>query len=177
MCEIACCWARYLTCSSLNAKCLCVVLQEYLKPIVYGDDEVTKTTCRNVLYTCLDVGLKLLHPIMPFVTEELYQRLPRRRSNEPPSLCVTPYPAEKDVRLLFKKKKKRCVWLVFRLKELKQIVQVAKLWLKFFQNYWHCTYQHQMSISHSVCKLLKWFLYQMKVHSLLFLNICTCQKW
>ena len=87
----------------LNIKCLCVVIQEYLKPIVYGDDEVTKMTCRNVLYTCLDVGLKLLHPIMPFVTEELYQRLPRRRSNEPPSLCVTPYPAEKDVRLLFKK--------------------------------------------------------------------------
>jgi valyl-tRNA synthetase len=29
-----------------------------------------------VLYTCLDFGLKLLHPFMPFITEELYHRLP-----------------------------------------------------------------------------------------------------
>uniref|UniRef100_F6UIU8 valine--tRNA ligase n=1 Tax=Ornithorhynchus anatinus TaxID=9258 RepID=F6UIU8_ORNAN len=44
------------------------------------------------LYTCLDVALRLLSPFMPFVTEELFQRLPRRGPNDPPSLCVTPYP-------------------------------------------------------------------------------------
>ncbi|XP_041371023.1 valine--tRNA ligase-like [Gigantopelta aegis] len=78
---------------------LCDWYLEYLKPIVYGSDEDSKATCRNVLYTCLNVGLRLLHPIMPFVTEELYQRLPRRQSNEPPSLVVTPYPLEKDYTL------------------------------------------------------------------------------
>ena len=31
---------------------------------------------------------------MPYVTEELYQRLPRRTENSPPSVCVTPYPEE-----------------------------------------------------------------------------------
>ena len=31
---------------------------------------------------------------MPFLTEELYQRLPRRTADAPPSICVTPYPEE-----------------------------------------------------------------------------------
>lgn len=55
-----------------------------------NDDE--KSTCRNILYNCLDIGLRLIHPFMPFISEELYQRLPRRSSNDPPSICVTSYP-------------------------------------------------------------------------------------
>ena len=45
-------------------------------------------------YTCLENGLILLSPFMPFVTEELYQRLPRRNDTAPPSICVTSYPEE-----------------------------------------------------------------------------------
>lgn len=52
---------------------------------------------RQTLYTCLDVGLRLLSPFMPFVTEELYQRLPRRTPQAPASLCVTPYPEPAEV--------------------------------------------------------------------------------
>lgn len=55
--------------------------------------------CRQTLYTCLEAGLRLLSPLMPFVTEELYQRLPRRRpQSDPPSICVTPYPDAEEVR-------------------------------------------------------------------------------
>lgn len=55
--------------------------------------------CRQTLYTCLEAGLRLLSPLMPFVTEELYQRLPRRKpQSDPPSICVTPYPATEEVR-------------------------------------------------------------------------------
>lgn len=43
-------------------------------------------------YTCLDHGLRLIHPFMPFISEELFQRLPRRVPDAPPSICVTPYP-------------------------------------------------------------------------------------
>lgn len=76
---------------------LCDWYLEYIKPVLYGDNEEAKSVCRNVLYTCLDIGLRLLHPIMPFVTEELYQRLPRRTSTASLSICVTPYPITADL--------------------------------------------------------------------------------
>ncbi|XP_077987163.1 valine--tRNA ligase-like [Glandiceps talaboti] len=75
---------------------LCDVYVEYMKPIIQGTDEAAKATVRNVLYNCLDTGLKLISPLMPFVSEELWQRLPRRSENEPPSICVTAYPEAKD---------------------------------------------------------------------------------
>ncbi|EHB16074.1 Valyl-tRNA synthetase, partial [Heterocephalus glaber] len=71
---------------------LCDVYLECLKPILSGVDLVAAQCARQTLYTCLDVGLRLLSPFMPFVTEELFQRLPRRTPQAPASLCVTPYP-------------------------------------------------------------------------------------
>uniref|UniRef100_A0A667ZQ25 valine--tRNA ligase n=1 Tax=Myripristis murdjan TaxID=586833 RepID=A0A667ZQ25_9TELE len=60
---------------------------------------VRKWCDQQTLYTCLEVGLRLLAPIMPFVTEELFQRLPRRRPQDnPPSISVTPYPETDEVR-------------------------------------------------------------------------------
>jgi len=49
---------------------------EMVKSTVYGFDETAKAVAHQVLYVCLETGLRLLHPIMPFVTEELWQRLP-----------------------------------------------------------------------------------------------------
>ncbi|XP_053329001.1 valine--tRNA ligase isoform X2 [Spea bombifrons] len=71
---------------------LCDVYLECLKPVFSGSDDVVKAVARNTLYTCLDAGLRLLSPFMPFLTEELYQRLPRRAAAQHPSICVTPYP-------------------------------------------------------------------------------------
>ncbi|XP_065918403.1 valine--tRNA ligase-like [Dysidea avara] len=71
---------------------LCDVYLEYLKPVFSGSDEESKVVSRNVLYTCLDISLRILGPFMPFLTEELFQRLPRRSSDAPPSICVTPFP-------------------------------------------------------------------------------------
>lgn len=47
---------------------------------------------KQVIYLSLESGLRLLHPIMPFVTEELYQRLPRRPEDDRKSISITPYP-------------------------------------------------------------------------------------
>lgn len=70
---------------------LCDWYVESLKPVLYGSDEEIKSVAQNILYTCLDAGLRLLHPFMPFVTEELYQRL-SCKSRDAPSICVSPYP-------------------------------------------------------------------------------------
>uniref|UniRef100_A0A452E701 Valine--tRNA ligase n=1 Tax=Capra hircus TaxID=9925 RepID=A0A452E701_CAPHI len=76
---------------------LCDVYLECLKPVLNGVDLVAAECARQTLYTCLDVGLRLLSPFMPFVTEELFQRLPRRTPQAPPSLCVTAYPEPSEV--------------------------------------------------------------------------------
>ena len=55
-------------------------------------DIVTRESAQQTLYTCLDHGLRLLHPFMPFVTEELWQRLPRRPNDATPSIMVSPFP-------------------------------------------------------------------------------------
>merc|ERR1712013_562654 len=71
---------------------LCDVYLEYLKPIFQGTDSSAILTARNVLYTCLDGGLRLISPFMPYISEELFQRLPRWSAKEPPSIMVTPFP-------------------------------------------------------------------------------------
>uniref|UniRef100_A0A9J8A9M6 Valine--tRNA ligase n=1 Tax=Cyprinus carpio carpio TaxID=630221 RepID=A0A9J8A9M6_CYPCA len=80
---------------------LCDVYLESVKPVLSRTDsegQKQADICRQTLYTCLEVGLRLLSPIMPFVTEELFQRLPRRRAQDsPPSICVTPYPETSEM--------------------------------------------------------------------------------
>ncbi|CAH1371750.1 unnamed protein product [Tenebrio molitor] len=73
---------------------LCDVYLEYLKPVFTSEDETTKRTAQATLYRALEVGLRLLSPFMPFITEELYQRLPRPEEvrNNISSICVAPYP-------------------------------------------------------------------------------------
>lgn len=48
---------------------------ELSKPVLYGDDEKQKGITFNVLYKVLVTGLQLLHPVMPFITEEIYTHL------------------------------------------------------------------------------------------------------
>uniref|UniRef100_A0A8D0APM0 Valine--tRNA ligase n=1 Tax=Sander lucioperca TaxID=283035 RepID=A0A8D0APM0_SANLU len=71
---------------------LCDVYLESVKPVFNKAEEDSASqrqalVCRQTLYSCLDVGLRLLSPIMPFVSEELYQRLPRRRPQSPFAAC------------------------------------------------------------------------------------------
>ncbi|XP_058834908.1 valine--tRNA ligase [Topomyia yanbarensis] len=71
---------------------LCDVYLECLKPVFQSGSEEAKASARRTLYTCLNLGLKLLSPFMPFITEELYQRLPRADADHISSICVAPYP-------------------------------------------------------------------------------------
>jgi valyl-tRNA synthetase len=76
---------------------LCDVYLEASKPLFVSAataTEPTKAACRETLYTCVESGLRLLHPFMPFVTEELWQRIPRRESQRPApvSIMLAPFP-------------------------------------------------------------------------------------
>lgn len=52
----------------------------------------------QVLLSCADVGLRLLAPLMPFLAEELWQRLPPRPGGPPaPSISVAPYPSARSL--------------------------------------------------------------------------------
>merc|ERR1719171_3229747 len=76
---------------------LCDVYVELVKPVMYDADKAGpgRDAAKQCLWACLDAGLRLLHPLCPFVTEELWQRLPRTFSVS--SIMVAPYPSEKDV--------------------------------------------------------------------------------
>ena len=51
---------------------------ELTKARLYSDDADQKDTALKVLVYVLDQVLRLLHPFMPFITEEIWQSLPMR---------------------------------------------------------------------------------------------------
>ena len=63
---------------------------ELSKPALYGADEGAKQAVRRTLVTVFDQTLRLLHPFMPFISEEIWQALPIKRPTA--SICVAPYP-------------------------------------------------------------------------------------
>lgn len=51
---------------------------EMVKPRLYSNSKEEMDAAMSVLLYVLDKILKLLHPIMPFITEEIYQHLPKK---------------------------------------------------------------------------------------------------
>jgi len=70
---------------------LCDWYLEMSKAPLYGDDPVAQQAARYTLCHVLDAGLRLLHPFMPFLTEELWQKLPRL-PGDPVSLMLARFP-------------------------------------------------------------------------------------
>lgn len=62
---------------------------EFAKPLFYGDDESVKAETRATAAWVLDRILIMLHPIMPFITEELWGKISDKR---PQMLMLTPWP-------------------------------------------------------------------------------------
>ncbi len=63
---------------------------EWIKGDLYGDNQEVKTTGHRILFTVLEIIIKLLHPITPFVTEEIWAALPGDRS----SIMTESFPEE-----------------------------------------------------------------------------------
>ncbi len=66
---------------------------ELIKPLLMGMDDAAKAETRAVCGFVLDESLKLLHPFMPFVTEELWERRAPGRAHEKGFLMLQPWPA------------------------------------------------------------------------------------
>ena len=71
---------------------------ELTKPILNSDtiSEAEKAHTRHTLLFALESLLRLLHPIMPFISEELWQRLAPLLSIKGDTIMLQPYPSAKD---------------------------------------------------------------------------------
>ncbi|KAL2831831.1 valyl-tRNA synthetase mitochondrial precursor [Aspergillus cavernicola] len=75
---------------------LCDVFIENSKSLLAPElPEEVQQSAKETLYTALEGALTLIHPIMPFVTEELWQRLPRRPNDNTVSIMKAKYPEYK----------------------------------------------------------------------------------
>ncbi len=69
---------------------------ELAKPALNGDDAATADSTRHTLLYVLDALLRMLHPLVPFVTEELWQAVAPRLGKSG-SLMLQPYPQAGDI--------------------------------------------------------------------------------
>ncbi|MDJ0779582.1 MAG: valine--tRNA ligase [Gammaproteobacteria bacterium] len=67
---------------------------ELSKPVLYADDAspAAKQAARHTLLTVLEAILRLLHPVMPFVTEELWQKVAPLIDIDGETIMHRPYP-------------------------------------------------------------------------------------
>jgi valyl-tRNA synthetase len=75
---------------------LCDVFIENSKYLLQDGSPEVKESVDNTLYTAIEGALLLIHPIMPYISEELWQRLPRRPEDKTPSISVASYPKPRD---------------------------------------------------------------------------------
>jgi valyl-tRNA synthetase len=65
---------------------------ELVKPVLYAEDGQAKGVVLNVLNTVLITGLKLLHPVMPYITEEIFTHI----QTECESITISKWPEYED---------------------------------------------------------------------------------
>ncbi|WP_423414394.1 valine--tRNA ligase [Hyphomicrobium sp. B1] len=65
---------------------------ELIKPVLAGDEEDAKSETRAVTAWTLDQILKMLHPFMPFITEELWAHMVEHGVKRDVLLCLSQWP-------------------------------------------------------------------------------------
>jgi valyl-tRNA synthetase len=71
---------------------LCDVYIENSKAIIRDGTEEERQSALQTLYTALEAALTLIHPFMPFITEEMWQKMPRRPGDNTKSIMLARYP-------------------------------------------------------------------------------------
>ncbi|UCE17401.1 MAG: valine--tRNA ligase [Gemmatimonadota bacterium] len=72
---------------------------ELIKPRLYGQDEQERRTVQYIALVVLDGFLRLLHPFMPFITEEIWQEVKDRVKHQGQSIVIAPWPQAEGRRL------------------------------------------------------------------------------
>lgn len=87
---------------------------EIVKPVLYSDNAEEKTNTVKVLLYVLENILKLLHPFMPYITEEIWQALPNREE----ALIVSKWPEYKE-ELVYEKEERATEYIENAIREIR----------------------------------------------------------
>jgi valyl-tRNA synthetase len=69
---------------------------EFAKTVTQSGDPVSQASTRHTLLTVLETTLRALHPIMPFITEEIWQRVRPALGLDGESIMLRPFPVAGD---------------------------------------------------------------------------------
>lgn len=75
---------------------VCDVYIENSKYLIQEGTEVQQKSAKDTLYILIDNALKMIHPFMPFISEEMWQHLPRYASETSPTIVKSSYPTFKE---------------------------------------------------------------------------------
>ncbi|HTA65402.1 MAG TPA: valine--tRNA ligase [Xanthomonadaceae bacterium] len=76
---------------------LCDWFLELAKPALQGDDRAAADSTRHTLLYVLEATLRLLHPLIPFVTEEVWQHVAPKLGISGNGISVQTYPQARDI--------------------------------------------------------------------------------
>ena len=71
---------------------LCDVYIENSKAIIRDGTPEERESALQTLYTTLESALTMIHPFMPYITEEMWQRMPRRPNDATKSIMIAKFP-------------------------------------------------------------------------------------
>lgn len=85
---------------------------ELSKPILYSDNysEPQKIAARHTLVNVLETSMRLLHPMMPFISEEIWQRLKPMTTHQAESIMICKFP-QADSKLIDEKALHDLQWI------------------------------------------------------------------
>ncbi len=74
---------------------------ELSKPLLYSDtaSDAEKRGTRHTLVTVLETMLRLMHPVMPFITEEIWQQIKPLAGAEDETIMLAPYPEQDEEKI------------------------------------------------------------------------------
>ncbi|MFP4614975.1 MAG: valine--tRNA ligase [Thiohalorhabdus sp.] len=72
---------------------------ELVKPALNGDDAAAAESARRTMIRVLEASLRLLHPFMPFITEEIWQKVAPLAGKAGATIMRQPYPEADEGRM------------------------------------------------------------------------------